>query len=267
MHILFLGDIFGRPGRRAVQQWLPAYREAAGLDFVIANGENAAGGKGITREIAEELFENGIDVLTGGNHIFHHRASLELFDNEDRLLRPANLPPGAPGRGLGIYTPAEGQTVAVANLQGRAFMNPIDCPFRAAKRLVEEARAHTPILIIDFHAEATSEKVGMAVFLDGRATAVIGTHTHIPTADARISPAGTAAITDVGMTGPYDSIIGIQTDIVLNQLIVGMPVRHQVAGGPARICGLELEVDENTGRAQTVRHLLTPEWSRSIESA
>ena len=262
MRILFIGDIFGRPGRQKVQEWLPDYRERRGVDFVAANAENSAGGKGINAEIAEEFFESGIDALTGGNHSFQYRDSYPLFERDERVLRPANLPPGTPGRGLGIYQLAHGPCVAVANLQGRAFMKPVDCPFRAAERLLEEAQAAPPIVIIDFHAEASSEKVAMAAHVDGRATAVIGTHTHVPTADARVSPAGTAAITDVGMTGPCDSVIGVRTDIILEQLIVGMPVRHEVGEGPARVCALEMDVDESDGRAQSVRLVQDPDWPR-----
>ncbi len=262
MRILFLGDIFGKPGRQALKQWLPDFRMNQSIDFVIANGENAAGGKGVTRDICKDLFKVGIDVLTGGNHSFHHRDSYDYIEQEQRLLRPANLPPGTPGRGLGLYETDNAQTVAVINLLGRAFMRPIDCPFRAADALVNEARRATPIVIVDFHAEATSEKYAMTYYLDGRTTAVIGTHTHIPTADARISDKGTAAITDVGMTGPYDSIIGVDKDIVLDQLITGLPVRHEVADGPGRVCGLLLDLDPVSGRTLCVTQIQHPDWPR-----
>jgi hypothetical protein len=261
MRILFIGDIFGKPGRQAVGDWLADTRREAGVDFVIANGENAAGGKGLTRSIGQELLAAGVDVLTGGNHSFQHHDSYEYYNQEKRVLRPANMAPEAPGRGMGTYEVAgSSRRIAVVNLQGRAFMKPIDCPFRKADELIEIARRTTPIVIVDLHAEATSEKVAMAAYLDGRATAVIGTHTHIPTADARISPAGTAAITDVGMSGPFDSVIGIETSIVLEQLITGLPVRHEVAKGPGRICALQVDVDPETGRATSVEQVIYPAW-------
>jgi metallophosphoesterase (TIGR00282 family) len=263
MRILFIGDIFGKPGREAVEDWLPEYRRSEGIHFVVANSENAAGGKGLTRAIAQEMFKAGVDALTGGNHSFQHREIYDVYNQDNRLLRPANLPPGVPGRGLGYYEIAPtGRRVAVINLQGRAFMKPIDCPFRKADELVEEAARITPMILIDFHAEATSEKVAMAAYLDGRVTAVIGTHTHIPTADARISEAGTAAITDVGMCGPFDSVIGVDTAIVLEQLIHGLPVRHEVARGRGRICALRLDVADDTGRVTMVEQILYPDWGR-----
>lgn len=263
MRVLFIGDIFGKPGRQAVGNWVADYRLEAGVDFVIANGENAAGGKGITQSIAHELYKGGIDVLTGGNHSFQHREVFDYYDKEKRILRPANLAPGVPGRGLGIFeVPGTGSRLAVINLQGRAFMKPCDCPYRKAEELVGEALRSTPIVFVDFHAEATSEKVAMAAFLDGRVTAVIGTHTHIPTADARISEAGTAAITDVGMTGPFDSVIGVDTTIVLDQLITGLPVRHEVANGPGRVCALQVDLDDVNGRATAVTPIIYPEWHR-----
>ena len=262
MRILFIGDIFGKPGRQAVVKWITDYRSAEGLELVIANSENAAGGKGLTRAIAHEFFEAGIDVLTGGNHSFQHREIYDSYEQNKHLLRPANLPPGAPGRGLGIYETDGGRRVAVINLQGRAFMKPIDCPFRKADELLAEARAATPMVIVDFHAEATSEKMAMATYLDGRVSAVLGTHTHIPTADARISPAGTAAITDVGMCGPFNSVIGINISIVMEQIIKGMPVRHEVAPGPARICAVQLEINPDTGHAVAIQPIILPEWNR-----
>lgn len=262
MRLLFLGDIFGKPGRVAVREWLPEFKAERSVDFVIANAENSAGGKGVTRQVAHELFKHGTDVLTGGNHSFQHRESYSFFDQEPRLLRPANLPPGAPGRSWGVFEAPGGLKVGVLNLQGRAFMRPIDCPFRTADVLLKEILAITPLVVVDFHAEATSEKIGMAAWLDGKVTAVIGTHTHIPTADARVSAAGTAAITDAGMTGVYDSIIGIETQIVLDQMITGMPVHHHVAEGSARICGVLIDCDAN-GRATAIEQIFYPEWKRT----
>jgi hypothetical protein len=262
MNILFIGDIFGRPGRQAVKEWLPKIRAALPIDFVIANAENVAGGKGITEPVAAELFASGIDVLTGGNHTFAIRESWDLIEREERLLRPANLAPDTPGRGWGVFGAGGGLRVAVLNLMGRAFMAPVDCPFRAAHALAREALVQTPILIVDFHAEATSEKVAMGLWLDGRATAVVGTHTHVPTADARILPGGTAAISDVGMSGPIDSIIGVDASIVIEQLTRSLPVRHQVAKGPARICAVLISVDPSTGRATAIEQFIEPEWTR-----
>ena len=266
MKILFIGDVFGRPGRRALGAWLPNYRNENDIDFVIANSENSAGGKGITASTVQELLKAGVDVLTGGNHTFRHREAYPLLEEDERLLRPANLPPGTPGRGLGIYPTDTGGSVAVLNLMGRAFMRPIDCPFRMGRELAESAVAQTPILIVDFHAEATSEKVAMGAYLDGLATAVIGTHTHIPTADARVSAAGTALITDVGMTGPYDSVIGMRKDLIFEQLITGMPTRHEVASDDVRICGLVIELDASTGRAASATAVREPEFDGRRQS-
>jgi metallophosphoesterase (TIGR00282 family) len=260
MKILFIGDVFGRPGREAVGEWLPKFREEQSIDFVIANAENSAGGKGITSSTVRELFAAQCDALTGGNHTFAQREALELVERDSRILRPANLPPGTPGRGLGIYSTSAGPKVAVLNLMGRAFMKAIDCPFRVGRQLVEEAIGETPILIVDFHAEATSEKMAMAAYLDGTATAVIGTHTHVPTADARVTDKGTAAITDVGMTGPYDSVIGIKTEIALEQMMTGLPVRHEVGAGGVRVCGLLLEADPATGRALAAQAIRVPDF-------
>lgn len=258
MRILFLGDIVGRPGREAIRSWLPAYRREHALDFVIANAENAAGGKGVTSPVVRELFDAGIQVLTGGNHSFHQRDSLLLYDEELGLLRPHNLPPGAPGRGFGVFATHAGPSLAVINLQGRAFMKPIDCPFQAAEALVEQAHERTPIVLIDFHAEATSEKLGMLASLDGQVTAVIGTHTHVPTADAQVTPAGTAYITDVGMCGPRDSILGIKKEIALEQLRGALPVRHQIARNEGVVQALRIEVEPSTGRATEVAFLCIP---------
>lgn len=261
MKILFVGDVFGKPGRRALREWLPAYRKRRKIDFVIVNAENSAGGKGVTRSTSAEMFDSGADVLSGGNHTFHHREATELLIGDPRILRPANYPPELPGRGDGVYEVAGGKKIAVLNLIGRAFMRPLDCPFRMGKALAERLLEETPILIVDFHAEATSEKVAMAHWLDGMATAVIGTHTHIPTADARVSAAGTAAITDVGMSGPYDSVIGVKTSIIFDQLIVMKQVRHEAAKGDVHICGLLVELDAETGRAIRVEAVREPEFA------
>lgn len=267
MKILFIGDVFGRPGRKALAEWLPTYRRENGIDFVIVNAENSANGKGVTADTAHELFASGADVLTGGNHTFAHRQAYAFLDEDERVLRPANLPAQTPGRGLGIYGTGSGHKIAVVNLMGRAFMRAFDCPFQAASELVEKAREETALVIVDFHAEATSEKIAMAAHLDGLVTAVIGTHTHVPTADARVSRAGTAAITDVGMSGPYDSVIGVQTDIILEQFLVGLPVRHEVARGDVRICGLLVEAEPESGQALRATPVREPEFHRSQEAA
>ena len=261
MNILFIGDIVGKPGRKSVAEWLPAWREQNPVDFAIANGENAAGGKGVTQPIAEELFAMGIDVLTGGNHSFSYREALEMFDRDKRLLRPANLPPGVTGRGLGIYDAPNDRKIAVINLQGRSFMEPIDCPFRKAAELLDEVAGQTPIVLVDFHAEATSEKIAMTHWLDGRVSAVVGTHTHIPTADARITEAGTAAITDVGMTGPFDSVIGVETPRIVDHFVKGLPARHAIAKGSARVCAVRIEIDDATGRARSIETIFSPPWT------
>lgn len=264
MRILFIGDIFGRPGREAVGDWLPKYRREAGVDFVVANAENAAAGKGITPQIVAELFGYGCDVLTGGNHSFAQREGMPVFDNNLKVLRPANLPPRTPGRGHGIYMTANETKIGVINLQGRAFMKPIDCPYRKADELLAEMQGKAAIVIVDFHAEATSEKVGMQCYLEGRAALVVGTHTHIPTADARILPGGTATITDVGMCGPFDSVIGVEKELILDQLIRMMPVRHSVASGDVRVCAVQVDVDEKTGKARAIEQILHPDWRKAL---
>lgn len=263
MRLLFIGDIFGRPGREAVVDWLPAYRHQAGVNFVVANAENAAGGKGINPQIVTELSGAGCDVLTGGNHSFAQREGMPLFDNNPRVLRPANLPPRTPGRGYNLYTTYNELKVAVINLQGRAFMKAIDCPYRKADKILEQLNNKVQIILVDFHAEATSEKVAMAYHLEGRVSAVVGTHTHIPTADARILAGGTAAITDVGMSGPFDSVIGVEKELILDQLIRMMPVRHSVAKGDVRICAVQIDIDDKTGRAQAIQQIMHPDWRRT----
>jgi 2',3'-cyclic-nucleotide 2'-phosphodiesterase len=254
MNLLFIGDVVGRPGRRAVGQWLPALRREVEADFVVVNGENSAGGFGITPEIFEELTAAGADVVTGGNHIWHTREAPALLDGEPRLLRPANYPAGAPGRGAGVF-PAGGARVGVLNLEGRVFMEPLGSPFECGRDEVERLRADTPVILVDMHAEATSEKAALAWHLDGRVSAVVGTHTHVQTADERILPGGTAFITDAGMTGPRDSVIGMSREIVLQRFLTQIPARFEVAGGPAQLNGVLIEVDAATGRALGIRRV------------
>ena len=241
--------MFGAPGRRALEQRLAELKHALGIDFCVVNAENAADGVGLTAKIAEKLLAAGADVLTTGNHVWRHRDLVPVLDSSDRVLRPANLGgPGVPGRGLTVVSAAGDRRVAVVNLQGSLFLRVAVHPFAVAESLIDEARRSTPIVVVDFHAEATSEKVALARLLDGRATAVVGTHTHIQTNDARVQPGGTAAITDLGMTGPHDSVIGVRADLVLQNLRTGMPVRFHPADGDVRIEGVTVECDDD-GRA------------------
>jgi len=251
MRILFIGDVVARVGRRAVKEFVPRFLEEQEIGFCIANGENAAGGIGLTPKIAEELFEAGVDVITSGNHIWDRAEIVEAMEDE-RILRPANYPPGVPGRGAGIYEARGGVQVGVVNLSGRVFMPSLDCPFRVGMSLVKQLRQSTPIVIVDFHAEATSEKVAMGWYMDGLATAVLGTHTHVQTADERILPNGTAYISDVGMTGPYDSVIGVKKEKVLERFLYQTPIRFEPAKGDVWFCAVVVDVDEKSGRAKAI---------------
>lgn len=255
VRILFIGDVMGEAGRDAVARHLPRLRESLGVDFVIANGENAAGGFGITGKVAEDLFQLGIDVLTSGNHLWDRKEIVPYLRESTSLLRPANFPAGVPGRGDGIFTARGGARVGVVNLMGRLFMKSIDCPFRVGERVVESLRASTPLVVVDFHAEATSEKQALAGFLDGRVTAVIGTHTHVQTADEGILAGGTAAITDVGMTGPHDSIIGVERGPAIDRFLNGLPNRFTVAKGDVRLSAALVTADAATGRATAIERI------------
>lgn len=252
MKILFIGDIVGRPGREVIKNSLPALKKEHGLDFVIANAENAAAGSGITSSVAEELFDAGVNVLTSGDHIWKKREIFEIINEEERILRPVNFPSGSPGRGYGIFKTKEGLKVGVINVNGRVFMEALECPFKTTKQAGEELKKETNIIIVDIHAEATSEKVALGWYLDGKVSAVLGTHTHIQTADERILPGGTAYITDVGMTGPYDSVIGRRKEDVLERFITCVPTRFEVAEGNVQLHGVILDVDENTGQALSI---------------
>jgi hypothetical protein len=259
MRILFIGDIVGSPGRRIVQERLAdileqqARPEGAGaIDLVIANGENAASGFGITPRLVEELLAAKIDLLTSGNHIWDRKEILDYFAHEPRLLRPANYPDGSPGAGLFLGTARHGAPYAVLNLQGRTFMASIDCPFRTADRELARVPAGTKVIVVDMHAETTSEKQAMGWYLDGRVSAVIGTHTHVTTADQRLLPRGTAYITDVGMTGPHDSVIGMDTGGILKRFLGALPVRFEVAEGNVQMNCVLLDVDDATGRARSI---------------
>jgi hypothetical protein len=252
LNLLFIGDVIGRPGRNAVRGHLGDLVQRHGIDFTIANAENAAGGLGLTPETAEELLEAGVDVLTTGNHVWRHRKLVDFIDAERRVLRPANFPPGTPGRGGDLFMTAHSGAVGVLSLIGRVFMDSLDCPFRAADREIEGLRGRTNVVVVDVHAEATSEKMAMGWYLDGRVSAVIGTHTHIQTADERTLPKGTAYITDVGMTGPRDSVLGINSEPVIEHFLSGMPTRFQVAKGPVELNAVMVSIDPETGAARAI---------------
>lgn len=252
MNILFIGDIVGSPGREAVKRLLPGLKKEYQLDFVIANSENAAGGSGITPAVAEELFSLGINVFTSGDHIWKKREIFEIIHQEERILRPANFPAGAPGRGWNLFKTKDGAKVGVINVNGRVFMEALDCPFKTTALAQEILSKETEIIIVDMHAEATSEKVALGWYMDGKVSAVVGTHTHIQTADERILPQGTAYITDVGMTGPYDSVIGRRIEDVLERFLTAIPVRFEVAKENIQLCGVVLDIDENTGKARSI---------------
>jgi metallophosphoesterase (TIGR00282 family) len=249
MNILVIGDIVGRPGRELVRRGLRPLVEHHGIELVIANVENAAAGFGLTREIGEEFLKWGVDVMTSGNHIWDKKEILEYIPTEPRLLRPANYPAGVPGRGAYVATARNGESVGVINVMGRVFMLSIDDPFAVVLQEIEAIRHWARVVIVDFHAEATSEKVAMGWHLDGKATAVFGTHTHVQTADERVLPNGTAYITDTGMTGPHDSIIGMDREGALSRFLNGMPSRFEPASGNPRLNGVVVSVDAATGRA------------------
>ena len=255
MRLLFIGDIVGRPGRDLVRQGLAGLVEYHSIDFVIANAENAAAGAGITREIGDELLEVGVDVMTSGNHIWDKKEAFSYIGAEPRLLRPANYPTGAAGNGSYLARTRDGISVGVVNVMGRVFMPPLDDPFAVVLREIEALRQRTRIVFVDFHAEATSEKIAMGWHLDGKVTAVVGTHTHVQTADDRILPKGTAYLTDVGMTGPHDSIIGVEVEPSLSRFVTGLPSRFDVATGNPRLNAVLVDADERTGRATDIERL------------
>ena len=268
MNILFVGDIFGSAGRRIVREHIGHVREAHSVELTIVNAENAAGGFGLTPQIAEDLFDLGADVLTMGNHVWDKKELIDYmnspahsasasFDRPRRVIRPANFPPGTPGYGVFEGVTASGVDYAVLQLQGRVFMTPMDDPFRTADALLAGIKAK--VIVVDFHAEATSEKVAMGWYLDGRVTAVLGTHTHIPTADERILHNGTAFQTDVGMSGPYDSIIGVEKDLVLHKFLTGMPGKFEAAKGNPKMCAALITCDAKTGRASAIQRIMLGE--------
>jgi len=256
--LLFIGDVVGKPGRRVLSTRLADLQSRYEADFTIVNAENVAAGRGVTPALGDELLALGVDVLTSGNHIWAQRGVDAYLDAEPRLLRPANFPPGTPGTGVFHGRSRNGHAVIIVNLQGRVFMPPIECPFRALDRILDDVADPSATVLVDFHAEATSEKQGMGWHADGRVSAVLGTHTHVPTADARLLPAGTAYCTDVGMTGPYDSIIGTRPDLALHRFITARPIRFQVANSNARIAGAVIDVDPASGRATAIETFLDP---------
>ncbi len=257
IRILAVGDLVGRPGRTLLKERLPEYCRRELVDCVVANGENISGGSGITPPEAEEMFQAGVSVLTGGDHVWTKKEIIPYIDRTPRLLRPANNSPDQPGRGAVVVETPGGVKVAVLHLQGRVFMGPpTDCPFQAARRLAAELRAKTPVIVVEFHAEATSEKIALGWWLDGQVSFLFGTHTHVQTADERILPQGTAYITDVGMTGPHESVIGRKTDKVLHRFTTGMPAHFEVAGGDVRLSGALATIDADSGRALEIKRVV-----------
>ncbi|MGA2465457.1 MAG: TIGR00282 family metallophosphoesterase [Thermodesulfobacteriota bacterium] len=258
MRILFIGDIVGKPGRQAVEGILEKLISDYGIEFTIANGENAAGGMGITPPIAIDILNLGVDVLTSGNHIWAKKEIIPFLDEESRILRPANYPAQVPGRGAGVFPLSNGKKVGVLNLEGRVFMKNLDCPFRVGEKEIEILRQQTNIIIVDFHAEATSEKMAMGWFLNGKVSAILGTHTHVQTSDERILNEGTAYITDVGMTGPLASVIGIRKQVALERLLTQIPWKFDVATEEIELQGVVVEIDSKTGKSKDIRRIKVP---------
>jgi hypothetical protein len=259
MNVIIIGDIVGKPGRTILTATLKRLKEKHEAEFVIANVENAAEGAGVVPKVGDEILAAGVDVMTSGNHIFDKKEVIPYIENQPRLLRPANYAPDAPGRGLWLGSTASGTPLAVINIQGRIFMPPSDCPFRTADRLIAEIGNRARVIIVDHHAEATSEKQAMGRYLDGRVSAVVGTHTHVQTADEQILPGGAAYITDLGMTGPYDSVIGVESQLVITRFVRGMPSRYHPASGSPQLHGAVVEIDERSGKAVSVLRLQVKE--------
>jgi metallophosphoesterase (TIGR00282 family) len=255
MKILFIGDIVGRPGRRILREKLVEAQETSAADLTIANVENVAGGFGITPKLAEQILNLGIDVMTSGNHLWDRKEILDYLDSQARLLRPGNYPPGTPGNSTYLARLEDGREAAVLNLQGRVFMPSIDCPFRFIDQELSALKERTRVIIVDFHAEATSEKMAFGWYVDGRVSAVVGTHTHVPTADARVFSKGTAYVTDVGMTGSYDSVIGMEKTASISRFVTGLHSRFEPASGNRRFSSVVLDIDAQTGRATSINRL------------
>jgi metallophosphoesterase (TIGR00282 family) len=255
LKILFIGDIVGKSGRKAIKYLLANIIDKSNIDIVIANGENAAGGFGITKIVSQELFDSGINVITTGNHVWNKKETQTLISAEKKILRPANYPDNVPGCGSGISNTPLGEKIGVINISGRVFMDPLDCPFRVVQKEISLIEKETKNIIVDFHAEATSEKMAMGWFLDGKVSAVVGTHTHVQTADERILPGGTGYITDVGMTGSFDSIIGIKKDNPIKKFLTQMPQKFEVAKKDIRFQGVIVEIDSNNGKCITISRI------------
>jgi len=255
MKVIIIGDVVGKPGRKVLAAALKGLKEKHEAEFVVANVENAAEGAGVVPKVGDEILNAGVDVMTSGNHIFYKKEVIGYIENQTRLLRPANYAPEAPGRGLWLGSTASGTQVAVINIQGRVFMPPTDCPFRTADRLIAEVGNRASVIIVDHHAEATSEKLAMGRYLDGRVSVVVGTHTHVQTADEQILPGGTGYITDLGMTGPYDSVIGVESQLVIARFVRGLPVRYQTASENPQLHGIVVEIDERTGKTVGILRL------------
>ncbi|MBF0344291.1 MAG: TIGR00282 family metallophosphoesterase [Nitrospirae bacterium] len=256
MKILVIGDIIGKPGRQLVKTILPELVSKEQIDFVIANGENSAGGFGITEKTANELFNYGVDCITTGNHVWDKKDIIQYISRNERLLRPLNYPPGVPGYGSYIYVLKDKTKVAVINLTGRVFMTSVDCPFRTVLPEVQRLSKETSVIIVDMHGEATSEKLALGYYLDGKVSAVIGTHTHVQTADERILPKKTAYLTDVGMTGPIHSIIGVKVEQIIEKFLLQMPMRYEVAGGECVFSAAIIDINKDNGRAAAIKRLM-----------
>ncbi|HEY3423355.1 MAG TPA: TIGR00282 family metallophosphoesterase [Negativicutes bacterium] len=248
MNIMLIGDICGQPGRRATAHFIPILQQEYDIDVIIANGENSAGGVGITAKVLDELLSYNIDVITTGNHVWDKKEIFDFIDSKERLLRPANYPPGTPGKGYCIL-PVKDHKIGVVNLTGRVFMPEVDCPFRAADLILSEIKSQCDICIIDFHAETTSEKMALGWYLDGQISCIAGTHTHIQTADERILPNGTAYISDLGMVGPWHSILGVDKELVIKKFLTGLPVKFSLAAGPVVFCAIIIQIDTESGKA------------------
>ena len=255
MKVLLIADVIGKPGRRLLEMYLPSLIQTEDLDFVVANAENAAHGFGVTPEVADELLRIGIDVLTSGNHIWDKKEIIDYIDKDGRLLRPANYPAQSPGKGFAIFKSRSGLKVGVLNLQGRIFMGPSEDPFTIGLQIVERLRAETPVILVDMHCEATSEKQAMGWFLDGKVSCVFGSHTHVPTADQRILPGGTAYVTDIGMTGPYDSVIGIEKEQIIQKFLDQIPTRFKIAKENPILQAILVEIDPQSGHALSIRRI------------
>ena len=255
MRILFIGDIVGEPGRKAIKELVPKITKREHIDFVVANGENSAGGSGITPMIVDELLGYGVDVITSGDHIWKRKEIVDRISQDARILRPANYPRGAPGAGSTVVPSKNGIDVGVINIQGRVFMQAIECPFRTVRAEVEKIKNKARVIIVDIHAEATSEKIALGWFLDGTVSAIVGTHTHVQTADEKILPNGTAFLTDAGMTGPFDSVIGRNKEQILTRFTTQMPAKFEMAEGDIQLHGAIIDVDEKTGKANSIKRV------------